>query len=137
MTKRTLKKINVLFALLLSIIVFALPITSRAGAIITIANYEDWDFYGESDPEPVLLQRAADTISLYAECEEGETDTITFFICDITHNGLYDSSYQIPADGTAYTIVTDFPAGRYIVYAEGDSDILKVGAGAVFVAFIE
>lgn len=103
---------------------------------VNIAAYRDWHFGGRSAPEPLVLRKSCDTISLTATCTDPNMkDTLVFHIMDITHDGLYDTDLVFTADSSVTTIARRLPEGQYKVFFTGDTAIEKYEAIAVFSRF--
>ena len=140
---KTTKKLLLGFLFALAFVVtplqsFISPIAvTNASSSTEVTEYHDWGFFGKSDPQFVLLQTDADFISLCATCEdETETDVVTCYIKDITHNGAYSCTFDIPADGSVTSVLSYFPQGRYKVYFKGDGTVEKSLAFIIFSAYL-
>ena len=99
---------------------------SADAAMINVAQFMDWDFYGRSCTEYVGLQMDADTVSFYAECNEtpDTPEVLSCVIMGVTNPSLYNS-FEFYADGTVTTYYSGFPTGLYRIYFIGSSDVLK------------
>lgn len=103
---------------------------------VNIAAYRDRNFTGRSAPEPLVLRKSCDTISLTATCaEEGVTDVLTAQIIDLTYDGDFNTSLVFKADGSVTTVACPFPEGEYRVFFLGDPTIVKDNGLAVFSRF--
>ena len=99
---------------------------SANAAIINVAQFMDWDFYGRSCTEYVGLQMDADTVSFYAECND-TPDTPELLVCYIkgVTNPNFAHTFEFYADGTVTTYGYGFPTGLYQIYFVGSSSVLK------------
>lgn len=77
---------------------------------VNIAAYRDRNFTNRSAPEPLVLRKSCDTISLTATCmEEGVTDTIICHFEDYSYSGTYNFTLPFTADGSVTTIAWPLP----------------------------
>ena len=99
---------------------------SADAAMINVAQFMDWDFYGRSCTEYVGLQMYCDTISFYAECNEtpDEPELLVAHIIGVTYPA-YSNTFEFYADETVTTYPYFLPVGLYKVYFVGSTDVLK------------
>ena len=77
---------------------------------VNIAAYRDRNFTNRSAPEPLVLRKSCDTISLTATwMEEGVTDTIICHFEDYSYSGTYNFTLPFTADGSVTTIAWPLP----------------------------
>lgn len=98
--------------------VFSFPETyADISDSVNIAAYRDRNFTGRSAPEPLVLRKSCDTISLIATCAAADTtDVLVFYIIDETHNGDFNTTLPFTANGSTETIACSLPEGQYRVY---------------------
>ena len=123
-----------IFALTLAIVMaFCTVCFSADAAIIEVAIYQDWEFYGRSAPEYIALQIAADSVSFSATCVNtpDQPEILTCYIIGIS-DSTYSNSFIFEADGSVTTYPYAFPDGLYKVYFVGDPDVEKDDAIAIF-----
>lgn len=106
--------------------------------IINVTQFQDWDFYGRSDPEFIYITLDTDTVSFYGECETPDTpaspDTPELLSCHVIGVTYPAFSYVFDfyADESVTTYAYAFPAGRYKIYFVGSSSIKKEYVLATF-----
>lgn len=117
--------------------VFSFPETyNLEPSVVNLAAYRDRNFTGRSAPEPLVLRKSCDTISLTASCAgENVVDDLTVHIRDNTYGGLYDTDLIFAADGSVTTIARALPEGEYKIYFTGDAAIVKLEGIVVFSRF--
>lgn len=91
--------------------VFSFPETyNLEPSVVNLAAYRDRNFTNRSAPEPLVLRKSCDTISLTATCmEEGVTDTIICHFEDYSYSGTYNFTLPFTADGSVTTIAWPLP----------------------------
>ena len=123
-----------IIALTLAIVMcFCTVCFSASADIITLALYQDWEFYGRSAPEYVAVLSDADSVSFAATCTEtpDEPEILTCFILGVS-DSTYSNSFIFEADGTVTSYLYGFPAGLYKVYFVGNPDVEKSYAVTLF-----
>ena len=106
---------------------------SASADIIDVALYQDWNFYGRSDPEYIGLQVDADSVSFYAQCEStpDEPELLSCYIIGYT-NPSFSYSFEFYADESVTTYAYAFPSGLYKIYFVGSTDLKKTHAYTIF-----
>ena len=92
--------------------------------ISTIAEYRTLEFYDRSAPELLFVDMDATVLTLVADCEDGQTDDIIFYLWGYDDN-TYGETFLFKADGHPETYELYIPAGLYKVCMSGSGDIRK------------
>lgn len=107
--------------------------TSILRSSVNIAETHTWNFTGRSVPKFICPQMDADTISLTATCEGDQVDTIIFILQGADDdNSTFRKEIPFQADGNVYTFGHSIPPGIYKGNFQGDSNINKSYAQAIF-----
>ncbi len=129
MKKKIFNSLKILFILFTFVVLATKALPVSAGIfdpvdnVVNIAMYEDKNFSGISEAEPIRINMETDSISLYAVCNDPDANAIlNCNIVDLNEDGVFNISIPFKADGSVSTFFESFPKGKYRVFFTGGSE---------------
>lgn len=129
MKKKIFNSLKILFILFTFVVIATNTLPVSAGIfdpvdnVVNIAMYEDKNFSGISEAEPIRINMETDSISLYAICDDPNATPMLYCnIVDLNDSGLFNTSLPFKADGSVTTFFDSFPKGKYRIFFTGGSE---------------
>lgn len=129
MKKKIFNSLKILFILFTFVVLTTKTLPVSAGIldpvdnVVNIAMYEDKNFSGISEAEPIRLNMETDSISLYAVCDDPDATAMLYCnIADLNGDGNFNMVLPFEADGSVTTCFESLPKGKYRVFFTGSSE---------------